>query len=210
MREEHRIVRDGYDAIAGEYERWAASIRSPVLATLERLLALLSAHAHVLDLGCGNGVPVARALVDRGHRVTGVDISAAQLERARRNVPEAALVQGDALEVELPAATFDGAVSAFVLGHVHRDEYPALLRRLYGWLRPGAPALVSFGRSGEEAFVDGDWLGAPMFFSSHPPATSRRLLREAGFELLWDAELSQHEPGHGDVGFLWALARRLP
>lgn len=210
MREEHRIVRDGYDAIAGEYERWAASFGSPVLATLERLLELLAPGAHVLDLGCGNGIPVARALLDRGHRVTGVDASSAQLERARRNVPEAELVHGDALEVELPPASFDAAVCVFVLGHIPRDEQPALLRRLHGWLRPGGPALVTFARADEEAFVDGDWLGAPMFFSSFPPETSRRLLAEAGFKLLWDREVPQHEPGHGDVSFLWALSRRLP
>ena len=210
MSDSRRIVREGYDAIAAEYERWAASFRSPVLATLERLLALLEPGSHVLDLGCGNGIPVARALLDRGHRVTGVDLSGGQLERARLNVPEAELVHADALEAELPPESFDGAVSAFVLGHVPRDEQLPLLRRLHGWLRPGAPALLSFARSDEEAFVDDDWLGAPMFFSSYPPEQSRRLLAEAGFELLWDREVPQHEPGHGDVSFLWALSRRLP
>lgn len=210
MSEARRLVRDGYDAIAPEYERWAASFSSPMLATLERLLALLEPGAHVLDLGCGNGLPVARVLVDRGFRVTGVDVSAGQLERARRNVPEAELVHGDALEVELPAEPFDACVCAFVLGHVPRGELPTLLRRLHGWLGVGAPALVSFGLSDTEAFLDEDWLGAPMFFSSFPPETSRRLLGEAGFALEWDAEVPQHEPGHGDVSFLWTLSRRLP
>jgi cyclopropane fatty-acyl-phospholipid synthase-like methyltransferase len=210
VREEHRIVRDGYDAIAETYERWAASFRSPTLATLERLLALLQPGEHVLDVGCGNGIPVARALVDRGLRVTGVDLSAGQIERARRNVPEAELLHGDALEVELASESFDAAVSAFVLGHVPREEQLPLLRRVHTWLRPGAPALISFARSDEERFVDENWLGAPMFFSSHPPETSLRLLAEAGFEVEWHREVGQHEPDHGDVSFLWTLSRRLP
>jgi cyclopropane fatty-acyl-phospholipid synthase-like methyltransferase len=210
VRDAREIVRDGYDAIAPEYERWAASFRSPVLATLGRLLALLEPGAHVLDLGCGNGLPVARALLDGGHRVTGVDLSAGQLERARRNVPEAELVHADALEVDLPAAAYDGAVSAFVFGHVPRGLHLPLLRRLHEWLRPGAPALISFGLSDTEWELDDDWLGAPMFFSSYPPETSRRLLADAGFSLEWDRRIGQDEPGHGDSSFLWTLSRRLP
>jgi cyclopropane fatty-acyl-phospholipid synthase-like methyltransferase len=180
-----------------------------MLATLERLLATLPPGSHVLDLGCGNGLPIARRLVERGHRVTGVDCSAGQLERARRNVPEIAVVHADALEADLPPGSFDAAVCAFVLGHVPRDEHALLLRRLHGWLRPGAPALVSFGLSDTEAVVE-DWLGAPMFFSAYPPETSLRLLAEAGFALEWAAEVPQDEPGHGLVSFLWTLSRRLP
>jgi 2-polyprenyl-3-methyl-5-hydroxy-6-metoxy-1,4-benzoquinol methylase len=49
----------------------------------------------VLDLGCGAGVPVAREMIARGFKVTGVDISAQQIEQARRNVPEAQFIEGD-------------------------------------------------------------------------------------------------------------------
>jgi len=43
-------------------------------------------RARVLDLGCGNGVPVAKALAVGGHDVTGVDLSAVQVERAPRRL----------------------------------------------------------------------------------------------------------------------------
>src|SRR5947209_4041797 len=42
----------------------------------------------VVDLGCGSGI-WARALVDVGYRVIGVDISPAMIDLARRRVPEA-------------------------------------------------------------------------------------------------------------------------
>jgi 2-polyprenyl-3-methyl-5-hydroxy-6-metoxy-1,4-benzoquinol methylase len=35
----------------------------------------------VLDLGCGAGVPATRWLADRSFTVTGMDVSARQLER---------------------------------------------------------------------------------------------------------------------------------
>lgn len=203
---ERAVVRAGYDAIAPAYAEWATSFASPALATLERLLAGLEPGSEVLDLGCGNGLPIARALVERGHRVTGVDISAAQVARARRAVPGARFLLADALELELPEESFDAVVSAFVLGHVPRADQPALLQRIRGWLRPGGRVLVSFGISGTEEVAG--WLGAPMFFSSWPPERSRELLAEAGLELEWSRETPVEEPGHGVVSFMWALARR--
>jgi 2-polyprenyl-3-methyl-5-hydroxy-6-metoxy-1,4-benzoquinol methylase len=45
----------------------------------------------VLDVGCGAGVPVARALTRR-FSVTGIDISGRMVDRARMNVPEGTFI----------------------------------------------------------------------------------------------------------------------
>ena len=68
-----------------------------------RLHSLLPAAARVLDAGCGCGVPVARDLVAAGHHVTGVDVSAVQIDRARRLVPAAEFVRADLTTLDLPA-----------------------------------------------------------------------------------------------------------
>jgi cyclopropane fatty-acyl-phospholipid synthase-like methyltransferase len=49
---------------------------------LAELCDRLPAHAHVLDLGCGAGVPVMQQLVARDAAVIGIDASAAQIESA--------------------------------------------------------------------------------------------------------------------------------
>ena len=61
----------------------------------------------VLDLGCGCGVPVARDLVAAGHRVTGVDISDVQIQRARHLVPAATFRRADATTLHLPPESFE-------------------------------------------------------------------------------------------------------
>jgi 2-polyprenyl-3-methyl-5-hydroxy-6-metoxy-1,4-benzoquinol methylase len=53
-----------------------------------------------LDVGCGAG-PLARALVNAGFDVTGIDTSAEFLEMARANVPTAHLIHASAYDTPL-------------------------------------------------------------------------------------------------------------
>jgi SAM-dependent methyltransferase len=205
-REPKEIVARGYDAIALRYAEWAGQIDSPVMAWVRELDAQLDDEADVLELGCGRGVPATRELARR-HRVTGVDISAVQIELARHHVPEASFVHSDAMELEIAPASFDAVVALFVFGHVPVDEQAGLVSRISLWLRDGGFFLGTFaaGEPGED--VDDDWLGVPMFFASLGGEAYAPLLRDAGLEPLRDEVVVQNEPGHGDISFRWFLAR---
>jgi cyclopropane fatty-acyl-phospholipid synthase-like methyltransferase len=201
-----RIVAEGYDTISDRYFEWASSFHTPAMRWLDDLLARLDDGSEVLDLGCGRGVPFTQKLARR-HRVTGVDISARQIELARTLVPEAEFVQADATSVRKAPESLDAVVSLFMLGHVPPGEQGPLLRGIAGWLRPGGLLLATMATSGTEE-VDPDWLGAPMYFASHTPAQNRALVHAAGLELLRDRVIPHHEPGHGDVSFMWLFARK--
>lgn len=205
-REPKEIVARGYDAIALRYAEWAGQVDSPVLAWLRDLDARLPDGSDVLELGCGRGVPATRELARR-HRVTGVDISAVQVELARHHVPEASFVHGDAMELEIAPSSLDAVVALFLFGHLPNEEQPGLIARISFWLRDGGFFLGTFaaGEAGEE--VDPDWLGAPMFFASLGADAYAPLLRDTGLEPLRDEVEVQHEPGHGDVSFRWMLAQ---
>jgi SAM-dependent methyltransferase len=205
-RDPKEIVARGYDAIALRYAEWAGSVRSPTLEWLRALDAHLPDGSDVLDLGCGRGVPATRELARR-HRVTGVDLSAVQLALARHHVPEASFVRGDAVELDVAAASFDAVTALYLLGHIPIDEQPGLIARIGSWLRPGGFLLATVGAGDAGENVDSDWLGVPMFFASLDSDQYPSLLRDAGLEPVQDEVLTQHEPGHGDVAFRWLLAR---
>ncbi len=199
-----RLVAEGYDQVAEQYaaleeEEW------PRLRWLRVLLDGLPPSSLVLDLGCGNGLPAGLEIAGRGHGLLGVDVSARQIELARRNVPGAAFLQADMAELELAEGVFDAVVSFYAIGGVPRERHPELLRRIHGWLAPGGLLLLSEEDADQPGFV-GDWLGVPMFFSSYDAGTLRRLVEEAGFVVERTAVETQREQGR-DVPFTWLLAR---
>jgi SAM-dependent methyltransferase len=200
------IVARGYDAIALRYAEWAGQVESPALEWLRDLEARLSDGSDVLELGCGRGVPGTRELARR-HRVTGVDISAVQIELARHHVPEAGFVHADAAELDVAAGSLDAVVALYFFGHVPVDEQRDLISRIAVWLDDGGVLLATFGAGEAGEDVDPDWLGAPMFFASLGGNSYIPLLRDSGLEPLREQVLVQHEPGHGDVAFHWVLAR---
>ena len=171
----------------------------------EELVSRLRDGARVLELGCGAGMPDTKRLAAR-FRVTGVDVSAEQVRRARAAVPEAEFVHADFTALELEPESFDAVVSFYAFNHVPRELLAPTFARIHGWLVSGGLLMTALGTSDTEGWT-GEWLGAPTFFSSFPPETNTRLVREAGLEILRDELVTFHEP-EGDVTFQWVLAVR--
>jgi ubiquinone/menaquinone biosynthesis C-methylase UbiE len=124
-----RVVEEGYDRVALRYAQLEGEESWPRMRWVRRVLADLPAGAAVLDLGCGAGVPVGPEVVRRRF-FTGVDISAAQIELARANVPEAEFLHADLTNVELPETSFDAAFSFYAIDHVPREQHADLFRWL--------------------------------------------------------------------------------
>jgi len=200
------IVERGYDRIADRFAGWQDEIEGdPRAEWAQELMSRLPDGARVLELGCGSGGEETLELARR-FRLTGVDVSAEQLLRARERVPGTELVQADVLELELPAGSFDAVCSFYVFNHVPREHLGPLLERISGWLRPGGLALNAFGVTDNPGWT-GEWLGAETFFSSFEPPENRRLVESAGLEVLRDEVVEFVEP-EGPARFQWILARK--
>jgi ubiquinone/menaquinone biosynthesis C-methylase UbiE len=202
----HEIVARGYDVVSEDYANLEGAIEWPRMRWLSKVLAELPAGSRALDLGCGSGIPATREIA-KEHDVVGVDVSARQIELARRNVPGAEFIHGDIETVNLPPASFDAVVAFYVLDHLPWESHADVLRRIHGWLKPGGLLLLTV-ETEDEPGVTAQWLGVDMYFSCFDAETTRRLIREAGFETVTDAVEAQIE-GEKEVSYLWVLGRAL-
>jgi ubiquinone/menaquinone biosynthesis C-methylase UbiE len=199
------LVRSGYNALSRhyrgdddtteQYDRWLAD-----------LLVRLPEPGHVLDIGCGCGVPVARRLTAVGHQVTGVDISDVQIERARSLVPGATFIRADAAALDFPPETFDAVVCLYALIHMPLDQQPYLLHNIARWLRPQGWLLATTGQDAWTGTED-NWLGGPatMWWSHTDATTYRSWLHQSGLQVT-----DQHFVPEGDSGhaLFWAHRSR--
>ena len=80
-----------YDLIA----EWYASERDDQTGVPEAtaLASSIPRGSLVLDVGCGNGIPITRALLNGSHRVISLDSSSAMLARFKQNCPSRLLLE---------------------------------------------------------------------------------------------------------------------
>ncbi|HEX7873849.1 MAG TPA: class I SAM-dependent methyltransferase [Sphingobium sp.] len=133
-----------YDALAPDYD---AHFDVPHRRAYDDLsweivtAAMPSAPARLLDVGAGVGRWSER-LSDRGYAMVGIEPADemarhAQVRMAGRDFT---LIHARVEDAELPPASIDGA---FAMGSLqYSDNITASLRRIGGWLRPGAPLFV--------------------------------------------------------------------
>lgn len=132
--------REGYDLWAESYD----STSNPLVSLDRRhtLSALKPGPGEwILDAGCGTGAHLHAILGARG-RPLGLDASRGMLRMARRNLPDAALVQAD-LDRELPirGGTMDAFLSALVSEHLTKLDL--FFSEAFAVLRPGGRLVFS-------------------------------------------------------------------
>jgi len=196
------IVRRGYDSISRAYrdDEGRSNPGKPDERTdhyegwVDALAKLLPLRARVLDLGCGAGVPATRLLTERNFDVLGLDISAVQIERARRLVPGATFEQADMATWEHEPASFDAVVCFYALIHVPLKDQLNLLPKIRRWLRPAGYLLAIVGAERWTGIEE--YLGSAMFWDHADRETYLAWLTEAGLAPLWDRFVPAGSVGH--------------
>jgi SAM-dependent methyltransferase len=148
-----RAIAEYWDRAAGEFDRAPDhGLGDPATraAWAARLATWIpDAPLDVLDLGCGTGT-LSVLLAQRGHRVTGLDLSGRMAQRARAKLAEARLdarlLVGDAADPPVRRHAFDVILARHVLWTL--PDPPAVLRRWVDLLRPRGRLVLVEGRWG--------------------------------------------------------------
>ena len=202
------MTRHGKPTVIDVYQRhgsWWADQRGDRLAEgdwLDRFCALLPAGGSVLDIGCGSGLPIARELIRRGFRVTGVDGASTMLALFRRNLPGVSAQLSDMRRLSL-GRRFDGLLAWDSFFHLSPAEQRAMFFRFRAHAAPGAALMFTSGP--REGTAIGALQGDPLHHGSLDPAEYRGWLNAADFTVV-DHVLEDPSCGFRTV---WLARRRI-
>ncbi|MCF6281580.1 MAG: class I SAM-dependent methyltransferase [Candidatus Polarisedimenticolaceae bacterium] len=126
------------------YERWFETPIGALVKSveLELVLKLLQPQVgeHILDAGCGTGIFTA-PLLERGSRITGLDLSLPMLKRAQIHLPEQSFLAADMGALPFADGSFDKVVSITAIEFIESGKQA--LAELFRVTRPGGLVVVA-------------------------------------------------------------------
>ncbi|ERK16592.1 methyltransferase domain-containing protein [Serratia fonticola] len=175
------------DNIIGIYQRHAGAFEQKRSTTLfeqpwlERFLSLLPDNGRILDIGCGNGMPIADYFIRQGFQVTGVDSSQPMIERCQQRFPEQRWAVADMRRLSL-TDKFDGLIAWDSFFHLTREDQRQMFNIFRQHANSQAALMFTSGTSDGEAI--GTFEGEALYHSSLAPKEYRQLLQEQGFQVV--------------------------
>jgi len=135
---------------ASPYGRWSARVYSllidPLLRELRSRITALAVGERltdVVDIACATGAQC-RSLHRAGIAVTGVDLSAAMIERAQRIGPSAIdYLVGSALALPFPEESFPGAILSLCLHEQPFPDQDTIVKETLRVVRPGGILILA-------------------------------------------------------------------
>ena len=142
---------------------------------VKRLQGLMPPGAQVLDVGCGTGDLSIELFEKTDAEVVGIDFCEPMLRLAQQKAPQLTFINGDALQLPFPDASFDAITIGFVLRNLSSvagglAEFKRVLRP-GGWLailefsHPTVPGVRQIVRFYYSSLLP--WIGGKLSGSSH-------------------------------------------
>lgn len=195
------------EAVADLYSRRARDFDADRTKTLlerpwlDAFLDHVPEAGTVLDLGCGSGEPIARHLIARGRRVTGVDVSPGLIDLCRERFPGQDWRIGDMRRLDL-GRTFDGLIAWHSLIHIAPEQQPQVFTVFCRHVPPGG--VLMFTSGSEHGETVGTWRSEPLYHGSLSTDGYREILDASGFDLL---QQRSDDPDTGGATVWLARAR---
>lgn len=172
------------------------------LAINTYLKVLSSDRPCIMDIGCGTGIPFDSYFIGQGCKITGIDVSKAQINKAMINIPSGKFVNKDFMKYQ-DETLYDGIVLLYSLFHIQREYHPVVMQKIYNLLTPQGKVLLNIRKEdcGKLKYRK-NFCGKPMCWSHYDYHTFLTIVNQVGFsyEIIGDEKSYGSSESH-----LWLI-----
>ena len=133
MRDKTEALYDHFSPLY--WEKYGISVSETHVRYLLKILGRMAPRSTLLSAGCGAGL-YDGMLLEAGHNVVGIDLSAGMLARARERFPKVRY-EKKGLQEMVFQNEFDGVICIDALEHVFPEEWPVIVHGFREALKPG-------------------------------------------------------------------------
>jgi len=171
----------GYEALAETFMQIRNRQIGP--ATVREWSCSLTPGCSILDLGCGNGVPISEVLIEDGFEVFGVDASRKMIRAFHKRFPTVQAECSAAEDSQFFGRSFDAAIAWGLIFLLPPDLQETVLRKIARALKPRGRFLFT---APQEAVVWNDSMTGEESVSLGAEIYAKLLLAE-GVAVIGDA-----------------------
>jgi ubiquinone/menaquinone biosynthesis C-methylase UbiE len=185
----HQMTRQAYNDAADKYHSLfynEMNEKEYDRNLLDSFSDLLEPGAAVCDAGCGPSGHIGKYMLDKGLKITGVDISDRCVELASEHAPEISFIREDMLHMSFPDESFDGIISYYSIIHTPRKDVGRIFAEFNRILKPRGYLLIAVKEGNEEGIIN-DFMGveADIYFSYFNDSEIKKYCSNYGFDLLF-------------------------
>lgn len=134
---------------------------------LDKFSAMLPVGSAICDAGCGPSGHIGKYISDKGHKVTGIDISAKCIEIATSYNPEINFKVMDMMNTDFDDCTFDGIISYYSIIYTPKCHIKKIFREFNRILKKDGKLLLAVKKGTKEGIVDDEWYDSNKVYLSY-------------------------------------------
>lgn len=189
-----------YRNVAWFYNLWSRLTESEAAEKVIELAEINDGES-VIELACGTGLVFKEVLKQNPNgRNLGVDLSLDMLNKAKKLIKKQKnqnyeLRQGDVLNLKIKNESYDKLINNFMIDLMPEDKFDEIFSEFYRILKPNGVAVISVFSPGQKR-INKFWVWVakyiPKLLTDCRPVEIRQNLKEVGFTILEEIEISQN------------------
>jgi ubiquinone/menaquinone biosynthesis C-methylase UbiE len=181
----NELTKIAYDKTADKYHdhfKDEVSQKEYDRLLLDRFSDSLSGSSLICDAGCGPSAHIGRYLADKGHKVTGIDISQKCIDIASSHNPQMNFTTVDMMNTGFEDDSFDAIVAFYSIIYTPKKYVPGIFAEFNRILKRNGKLLVVVKKGLTEGLIDDEWYeGNEVYFTHFLENEVKEYFLDSGF-----------------------------